>query len=137
MIVMNRITKPQKVKKWARPGMGRLSSLRWPKTSTSSAHRRGLRSLNRSGAGLPTATRRPSHHTRRPASAMATAVNAKPIPSLKAFLLPLHWAPTQQPGSGWGPADQARDEPGHITYPPLGAPTGDAEAPPPARPDVS
>src|SRR4029453_9979733 len=52
-MVVSRITKPQKVKKWASPGIGRLSSLRWPKTSTSSARRRGPAGSKRLGGGRP------------------------------------------------------------------------------------
>src|SRR5919108_117024 len=57
-MVVSRMTKPQKVKKCARPGIGRLSSLRWPKTSTSSAHTRPQAPSRRSGAGLPAARAR-------------------------------------------------------------------------------
>ena len=37
MIVNSRMMKPQNMKKWARPGTGRRSNLRWPKTSIISA----------------------------------------------------------------------------------------------------
>src|SRR6266487_2932261 len=82
-MVVSSSTKPQKVKKWASPGSGRLSSLRWPKTSTSSARSLVQAPWNRSGAGVPAPIRRMSCSTRRPARAMARKVMTAPMASFK------------------------------------------------------
>ena len=80
-MVVSRITKPQKVKKWASPGIGRLSSLRWPKTSTSSAWRRPQAPSKRSGAGWPDAISRVIRSARWPARATAKKVSTAPMAS--------------------------------------------------------
>ena len=77
MIVRPRMTKPQNVKKCARPGTDHFSSLRWPKTSAASARSRAGAVL-RPGAAAPERISRDSHQTRRPATANASTVISRP-----------------------------------------------------------
>ncbi len=83
MIVRIRMMKPQNVAKCAIPGTVHFSSFRCPNTSTTwdrtspAGFSRTIAS--RSGAGWPLAASRYSHHSRRPASANATAVRARPM----------------------------------------------------------
>src|SRR5579884_1316174 len=88
MIVRSRITNPQKVKKWASPGTGRLSSLRWAKTSWIWAQTIPGTFFSRSGAGWPTLTIRYRCHSRRRAITAARAVRPNPMPSLTLLLPP-------------------------------------------------
>jgi hypothetical protein len=80
-MVVSSTTKPQKVKKWASPGSGRFRSLRWPKTSTSSARRRAQAPSNRSGAGWPEVISLVIRSARWPARATAKKVSTAPMAS--------------------------------------------------------
>ena len=83
MIVSSRTMKPQNVAACAAPGTDHFSSFRWPITSVSwvSASPAGcdLAYATRSGAGCPENASRPSHHTRRPATANAITVRPNPM----------------------------------------------------------
>ena len=83
MIVSSRTMKPQNVAACAAPGTDHFSSFRWPITSVSwvSASPAGcdLAYATRSGAGWPENASRPSHHTRRPATANAITVSPSPM----------------------------------------------------------
>jgi hypothetical protein len=83
MIVSSNTVKPQNVSACATPGTVHLSSLRCPITSVASTSRPApgcpRTAATRSGAGCPPNASRFSHHTRRPATAPAVIVRAKPI----------------------------------------------------------
>jgi len=82
MIVSSKMVKPQNVRKCATPGTVHFSSLRCPSTSVAStpASRPGCSrtAATRSGAGCPLNASRFSHQNRRPATASATTVSARP-----------------------------------------------------------
>ena len=82
MIVSSSTMKPQNVAACAAPGTDHFSSLRCPTTSAAwtSASRPGCArtEATRSGAGCPVRASRFSHHNRRPATANAIAVRARP-----------------------------------------------------------
>ena len=82
MIVSSSTMKPQNVAACAAPGTLHFSSFRCPMTSVSCvpASPPGCRLAysSRSGAGCPENASRFSHHTRRPATASATAVSTRP-----------------------------------------------------------
>jgi hypothetical protein len=83
MIVSSKTMKPQKVAAWAAPGTDHFSSFRCPMTSVSCVRTSpGTCSLaysSRSGAGCPDRASRLSHHSRRPATASAATVSARPM----------------------------------------------------------
>ena len=68
------MTKPQNVKKCARPGTDHLSSRVWPSTSSASLTTRPAAFLPRPGAAVPERISRTSQKIRRPAIAAVTAV---------------------------------------------------------------
>ena len=82
MMVSSKMMKPQNVSACATPGTVQRSSLRCPTTSVAwiSTSRPGCSrtAAIRSGAGWPLRPTRYSHHTRRPATAAATAVRTRP-----------------------------------------------------------
>src|SRR5262249_20723974 len=81
-IVAPRITNPQNTAKCATPGTLHFNSLRCPSTSATTAHARVPTSLVRPGStGCPARANRYSVSTRRPASANASRVIARPTTS--------------------------------------------------------
>src|SRR3954453_23525459 len=73
-----RITKPQNVKKCARPGTDHFRSLRWPNTSRTCAKTRAPRSSDRLVSGWPALISRYRKATRLPATARPTTVMSRP-----------------------------------------------------------
>ena len=79
MIVSSRTMKAQKVKAWAHPDKGRLSSLRWAKTSTIWALIAPATFGRRSGGtGTPDQTSRVSQRARTAAAPIPRTVTARP-----------------------------------------------------------